>query len=31
MDGGHFNALWVGVALLQGLAVIAALRVGRGM
>ena len=29
MDGGHFNALWVGVALLQGLAVIAALRVGR--
>ena len=29
MDGGHFNALWVGVALLQGLAVISALRVGR--
>jgi MFS family permease len=29
MDGGHFNALWAGVALLQGLAVIAALRVGR--
>ena len=30
MDGGHFNALWVGVALLQGLAVVSALRVGRG-
>jgi MFS family permease len=29
MDGGHFNALWVGVALLQGLAVVSALRVGR--
>jgi predicted MFS family arabinose efflux permease len=29
MDGGHFNALWLGVALLQGLAVISALRVGR--
>lgn len=30
MDGGHFNALWVGVALLQALAVISALRVGSG-
>lgn len=29
MDAGHFNALWVGVALLQGLAVVSALRVGR--
>jgi predicted MFS family arabinose efflux permease len=25
MDGGHFNALWIGVALLQGLAVVSAL------
>lgn len=30
MDGGHFNALWIGVALLQGLAVVSALRVGSG-
>ena len=30
MDGRHFNALWLGVALLQGLAVITALRVGSG-
>lgn len=29
MDGGHFSALWVGVALFQGLAVVSALRVGR--
>ena len=28
MDGGHFGAMWVGVALLQGLAVVSALRVG---
>lgn len=28
MDGGHFGALWVGVALLQGFAVVSALRVG---
>lgn len=30
MDGGHFNALWLGVAALQGLAVVTALRVGSG-
>lgn len=30
MDAGHFNALWVGVALLQGLAIVSALRVGSG-
>ncbi|MFZ4535898.1 MFS transporter [Propionivibrio sp.] len=29
MDGGHFSALWVGVALFQGLAVVSALSVGR--
>lgn len=28
MDGGHFGALWFGVALLQGFAVVSALRVG---
>ena len=31
MDGRQFNVLWVGVALLQGLAVISALQVGRGV
>ena len=29
MDGGHFSALWIGIALFQGLAVLSALRVGR--
>ena len=29
MDAGYFNALWIGVALLQGFAIAAALRVGR--
>jgi MFS family permease len=31
MDAGHFNALWIGVALLQGVAVVTAMRVGRGV
>jgi FSR family fosmidomycin resistance protein-like MFS transporter len=31
MDAGHFNALWIGVALLQGIAVVTAMRVGRGV
>ena len=29
LDGGHYSAMWIGVAVFQGLAVISALRVGR--
>ena len=29
MDGAHYPALWVGVAVFQGLAMLVALRVGR--
>lgn len=31
MDGSHFTLLWTGIALFQGLAVLAALRVGRSV
>ena len=30
MDGGNFSRLWVGVAMFQALAMLSALRVGRG-
>jgi MFS family permease len=30
MDGGNVSRLWIGVAIFQGLAVLSALRVGRG-
>ena len=29
LDGGHYSAMWIGVAVFQGLEVISALRVGR--